>query len=75
MTLIPRLMKLMAVVAVAILLASVSGLKQTCAYKKTVNAPLYSLFTRGFRFLKHNLWIPDIPTYFALCLSQLKSEG
>lgn len=75
MTLITRLMKLMTVVAVAMLLASLAGLKQKCAYKKTVKAPLYSSFTRGLRFLKHNLWVVDVGKYLPLCLTFLKSEG
>ncbi len=75
MTLIPRLMKLMAVVAVAMLLASLAGVCQKCAYKKTVRAPLYSFFTKGLRFLKHNLWVVDVGKYLSLCLTFLKSEG
>jgi transposase len=58
MTSLDRLMKLMAVVSVAILLASLLGLNQKCPFKKTVQAPLYSYFTREFRWLKHNLNIP-----------------
>lgn len=75
MTKLDRLMKLMAAVAVAILLTSLSGLGQKCAYKKTVKSPLYSLFTKGLRFLKSK-WIRcNIYRYFIQCLKILKSEG
>ena len=47
-----RLAKLMAVVAVTILVSNLLGLKQKCAFKKTVETPLYSLFTRRLKFLK-----------------------
>lgn len=75
MTLMPRLNKLMAIMAVAIRVSSLSGLMQHCPYKKTVNAPLYSLFTKGLRFLKHSLFVTDVGAYFLLCLALLKSEG
>ncbi|MDP2193507.1 MAG: IS4 family transposase, partial [Alphaproteobacteria bacterium] len=47
-----RLSKLMCIVGVAILVACIAGLAQTCAYKKTLKTPLYSYFTRGLRCLK-----------------------
>jgi hypothetical protein len=55
MTSLDRLRKLMAVVALAILVVCLVGLKQKCPFKKTVEAPLYSYFTRGLRWLKYNL--------------------
>lgn len=70
-----RLAKLMAGVAMAILLASLLGIAQKCAYKKTVKSPLYSLFTSGLRFLKHNLLAIELGQYLHLCLKLTKSEG
>ncbi|GAJ46360.1 hypothetical protein HE1_00692 [Holospora elegans E1] len=75
-----RLSKLMTIVAVAIVYASITGLTQECAYKKTVRAPfysslyssLYSYFTRGLRWIKDKLLFFD----FSDLLNYLKkSEG
>ncbi|GAJ46401.1 hypothetical protein HE1_00734 [Holospora elegans E1] len=67
-----RLSKLITIVAVAILYASITGLTQECAYKKTVRAPLYSYFTRGLRWIKDKLLLFD----FSDRLNYLKkSEG
>ena len=63
MTSLDRLLKLMVVVSVAILMASLLGIQQKCPFKKTVKTPLYSYFTRGLRWLKNNLCIPDIMPY------------
>ena len=60
MTSLARLLKLMTVVSVAILMASLLGLQQKCPFKKTVKTPLYSYFIRGLRWLKNNLLTPDI---------------
>ena len=60
MTSLHRLLKLMVVVSVAILMASLLGLQQKCPFKKTVQTPLYSYFTSGLRWLKNNLLTPDI---------------
>ncbi|ETZ05380.1 hypothetical protein K737_300189 [Holospora undulata HU1] len=53
-----RLSKLM-----TILYASITGLTQEIAYKKTVRAPfyssLYSYFTRGLRWIKDKLLFFD----------------
>ncbi len=67
-----RLHKLMFVVTLAVLIVSVIGITQKCAYKKTVQNPLYSYFTRGLRWIKTNLLLFDentIPNYIT------KSEG
>jgi transposase len=53
MTFITRLTKLMAVVAVAVLLSSLVGLTLECPFKKTVSSPLFSIFTRGLRWIKY----------------------
>ena len=42
MTSLARLLKLMTVVSVAILMASLLGLQQKCPFKKGVKTPLYS---------------------------------
>ncbi len=63
MTSLARLLKLMTVVSVAILMASLLGLQQKCPFKKTVKTPLYSYFIRGLRWLKNNLLTPDIVLY------------
>ncbi len=47
-----RLRKLMAVLALAILVTTLSGVGQKCAFKKRARAPLYSLFTKGLRFFQ-----------------------
>lgn len=75
MTILPRLMKLMAAIAVAILVTSLAGLMQKCAYKQTTRSPLYSLFTRGLRFLKYRWRTFNIYHYLTKCLALLKSEG
>ncbi|WP_035543612.1 hypothetical protein, partial [Holospora elegans] len=62
-----RLSKLM-----TILYASITGLTQECAYKKTVRALFYSYFTRGLRWIKDKLLFFD----FSDLLNYLKkSEG
>ncbi|GAJ46123.1 hypothetical protein HE1_00446 [Holospora elegans E1] len=71
-----RLSKLMTIVAVAIVYASITGLTQEIAYKKTVRAlfysSLYSYFTRGLRWIKDKLLFFD----FSDLLNYLKkSEG
>lgn len=55
MTCLERLKKLMAVVAISTFLMCLMGTHQKCPYKKTVNAPLYSIFTRGLRWIRHTL--------------------
>lgn len=70
-----RLAKLMAIVALAILIANLAGVKQQCPFKQTVKTALYSVFTRGLRFLKSSLADFDIATYFLSCLAFIKSEG
>lgn len=67
-----RLAKLMVLLAVAILFSSIVGLTQKCSFKKTVNAPLYSYFTRGFRALKNSNLTYDFSKAF---LNFQKSEG
>ena len=67
-----RLSKLMAIVAIAILYASIVGLTQECSYKKTVKAPLYSYFTRGLRWIKTTLLLFD---FTELLKTLQKSEG
>lgn len=56
MTSLERLMKLMCLISVALLISSLMGLKEKCPFKKTLNCPLYSCFTRGLRYLKRNLF-------------------
>jgi hypothetical protein len=68
-------MKLMAIVAVTILVTSFAGILQKNTFKKTVMAPLHSLFTRGLRFLKRTLFEPNFYQYFDLSLTYFKSEG
>ena len=75
MTSIPRLMILMCAIAIGLLMASLAGIREKCPFKKTVNAPLYSFFTRGFRFLKNNLLIPDIGRHFEENVRQIIGEG
>ena len=67
-----RLSKLMSIVAIAILYASIVGTTQECAYKKTVRAPLYSYFTRGLRWIKTRLLLFD---FTELLKTLQKSEG
>jgi hypothetical protein len=67
-----RLSKLMALVAITIIFSSIAGITQTCAFKKTVNAPLYSTFTKGLRCLKTQLLFFDFLTHLRLIQ---KSEG
>jgi hypothetical protein len=75
MTSLDRLLKLMTVVSVAITMASLLGIQQKCPFKKTVKTPLYSYFTRGLRWLKNNLLIPDIMPFIPK-LDQINlSEG
>ena len=75
MTSLARLLKLMTVVSVAILMASLLGLQQKCPFKKTVKTPLYSYFTRGLRWLKNNLLTPDIVLYIPKLTQISASEG
>ena len=75
MTLPDRLMKLMAAIAVAMLLASLAGINQKCAYKKTVKAPLYSIFTRGIRYIKQFLNVVDVGKVIQDALEVIFSEG
>lgn len=70
-----RLNKLMAVVAVAMLFSALVGINEQCPYKKTVNSPLYSIFTSGLRLLKNNLEELDIGQYCLFASILLKSEG
>jgi hypothetical protein len=56
MTCLERLKKLMTVVALSVLLACLVGLHQHCPFKKTLQSPLYSFFTRGLRWIKNNLY-------------------
>jgi hypothetical protein len=69
---VKRLSKLMAIVALAILVVSIVGTFQNCAYKKTVQAPLYSYFTRGLRWIKIHLLLFD---FTHLLKTLQKSEG
>ena len=69
MTDLSRLMKLMAIVAVAILFSSLVGMQEQCPYKRSVHAPLYSIFTRGLLLLKAQLWELDISPYCMLAAS------
>lgn len=48
-----RLGKLMAIVAIAMLFTSLFGTVQKCAFKKTVKTPLYSVFTKGLKAIRH----------------------
>ena len=48
-----RLAKLMAAVSMATLITCLMGLTQKIPFKKTVNSPLHSLFTRGLRFIQN----------------------
>lgn len=67
-----RLSKLMILLTIVITFSTIAGLNQGCAFKKTVNAPLYSYFTRGLRLLKIQLLLFD----FSLAFTTLqKSEG
>lgn len=67
-----RLSKLMILLTIVITFSTIAGLTQGCAFKKTVNAPLYSYFTRGLRLLKIQLLLFD----FSLAFTTLqKSEG
>jgi hypothetical protein len=70
-----RLEKRMAIVAVAILFSTLVGINEQAAYKKTVNSPLYSIFTRGLRLLKVKLWELDLGPYCLFATMLLKSEG
>jgi hypothetical protein len=70
-----RLLKLMVVVSVAILMASLLGLQQKCPFQKTVKTPLYSYSTRGLRWLKNNLITPDIVLYIPKLTQISASEG
>jgi transposase len=72
MTCKQRLKKLMMVVAIAILWCSLAGLKVVSPFKKTVKSPLYSVFTRGLRWMKNNLYQPNFTILFDLLI---KSEG
>lgn len=72
---IGRLNKLMAIVAVAILFSTLVGTNEQCPYKRTVNSPLYSIFTSGLRLLKDKLEELDIGRYCLLVSILLKSEG
>ena len=73
-----RLKKLMAVVAIATFLMCLMGSHQECPYKKTVNSPLYSFFTRGLRWIRHMLNVnpQDFEYHFYQFLHESKkSEG
>ncbi len=67
-----RLSKLMAFIAIAILFSTITGLTQKCSYKKTVKSPLYSIFTKGLRWLKTKLLTFSFTKVFRLLQ---KSEG
>jgi transposase len=67
-----RLSKLMAFIAIAILFSTITGLTQKCSYKKTVRSPLYSIFTKGLRWLKTKLLTFSFTKVFRLLQ---KSEG
>jgi hypothetical protein len=67
-----RLKKLMTLIAVAMLWSSLIGTLLPSPFKKTVQSPLYSIFTRGLRWLKNNLYNHS----FSFILNQFfKSEG
>lgn len=51
-----RLSKLMALIAVAVVLCCAAGGRQKSPFKKTIGYPLYSFFTRGLRALKIELF-------------------
>jgi len=75
MTSLERLMKLMCIVAVAILVANIMGLSQKCPFKKSVRSPLYSFFTMGLRFLCQNLLMENIVLLIAQNAQVAISEG
>ena len=78
MTCLQRLKKLMAVVAIATFCMCLIGSHQTCAFKKTVNSPLYSIFTRGLRWIRHmvNRDYQECERQFYTFLTEAKkSEG
>lgn len=70
-----RLMKLMSIIAVAITVASICGISQNCAFKKTVKSPLYSYFTMGLRFIKTNLESFTVVEIFLQNAQKILSEG
>lgn len=78
MTCLQRLEKLMAVVAIATFCMCLIGSHQTCAFKKTVNSPLYSIFTRGLRWIRHMV-NRDYEEYerqfYGFLTEAIKSEG
>jgi len=68
----------MAVVAIATFCMCLIGSNQTCAFKKTVNSPLYSIFTRGLRWIRHRVntdYEEHERQFYAFLLSLRKSEG
>lgn len=69
-----RLRKLMALISVAILYSSLVGLQEKSPYKRTVQASLYSIFTRGLRLLKAKLLELDISHYFLLAIPSLSEQ-
>jgi hypothetical protein len=71
MTCQERLKKLMMIVAVAMLWSSLAGTIVSAPFKKTVRSPLYSVFTRGLRWVKNNLYDPNSA---AVLMAVLKSE-
>jgi hypothetical protein len=72
MTCQKRLKKLMTLIAVAMLWSSLAGTMVSAPFKKTVRSPLYSVFTRGLRWVKNNLYDPGSAT---VLIAALKSEG
>jgi IS4 transposase len=75
MTSLNRLMKLMCLIAVAILIASLMGLQEKCPFKKSLGCPLYSSFTMGLRALKRALYTPDILKYLQSISHSSLTEG
>lgn len=73
-----RLSKLMAIISMAMLFIGLIGLTRKCPFKKTVGTSLYSVFTKGLRFIQHHR--ADDPIFLIGLLIQAvqdlsKSEG
>lgn len=66
-----RLFLLMFLITVAIFISYMAGVLQKCSYKKTVKAPLYSIFTKGLRAIKMNMTLEFLEIIHML----QKSEG
>lgn len=73
MTSLERLMKLMAIIALAILVVSLLGIHHKPPLKK--GSPLYSLFTTGLRLIKQILLKPILSKLILNSLDLIESEG